>query len=186
MSHGSPMSNLKNNCNSETGQNYNNWRFRTKHGTKTTHVSVTMKAKHLLLLTFPRPNPLSTTLLNRDQSKCIVDLSDNSQLSLKARNSCIDSQWYKKDLLACNLRLDLADLLIQPVSLGNQKSIHIWRQIRIPHTTWGVYTSTRRSQHKYSLLPRKNNKTRDRWISLKLFLEVLIKRKSDSWDVRTF
>lgn len=125
-------------------------------------------------------------LLNRDQSKCIVDLSGNSQLSLKARNSCIDSQWYKKDLLACNLRLDLVDLLIQPVSLGNQKSIHVWRQIRIPHTTWGVYTSTRRSQHKYSLLPRENNKTRNMSISLKLFLEVLIKRKSDSWDVRTF
>ena len=34
LSQGSPMSNLKNKCNSETGQNYNKWLFSTKHGTK--------------------------------------------------------------------------------------------------------------------------------------------------------
>ena len=42
--------------------------------------------------------------------------------------------------------------------------------------------------------PRENNETkgksegvgRDTWISLKLFLEVVIKRKSNSCDVRTF
>ena len=42
--------------------------------------------------------------------------------------------------------------------------------------------------------PRENNETKgksegvgsDTWISLKLFLEVVIKRKSNSCDVRTF
>ena len=105
--------------------------------------------------TSPNAFPSQSSLNHRRQRKCIVDLRGNSQLSLKARNSCIDSQWFKNDLLACNLRLDLSDLLIQPVSLGNQQSINVWRQIRIPYTTWRVYTSTRGSQHTYGLLPRR-------------------------------
>ena len=70
---------------------------------------------------FPVPILSQPPLLNRDQSKCIVDLSGNSQLSLQARNSCIDSQWYKKTywLAIC--------VLIWPTFWFNQSLLEIKR-----------------------------------------------------------